>query len=79
MISFLTPFKGYIIAGVIVALVAAGGFLYWKGGSDTRSSINAKQNEQRLDTIGKAKENEEKVNKMPESDLDRDLDGWMRD
>ena len=69
----------YIILGVLLFVVGSIAAAYIKGRSDGVTSVTVKQVEQRIEDIGKGKKIEEKVRKLPESDLDRELERWMRD
>lgn len=68
---------GYVIgAGAVIAFVLA---VYVKGQEDQKSSALAKQNQQRVKDLQKAKVIHDEVSSMPEPDVDKSLGKFMRD
>lgn len=69
--------QGWALAAVAVIGILAGAYL--KGRSDQKDTSTSKANQKRLDDISKKREITQNVEKMSPSDLDRDLDRFMRD
>lgn len=80
MISLLLiwgKIKGWVVAaGAALAIVGA---VYLKGRSDQKSNDQNKELKTRLDSVKKSKEVSDEVRKMSPSDVDRELDRFMRD
>lgn len=80
MISLLLiwdKIKGWVIAaGAALTIVGA---VYLKGRSDQKSTDQNKQLKERLDSVKKSKEVSDEIRKMSPSDVDRELDRFMRD
>lgn len=75
--SLWSKIQGWVLAAGAFLAILAGAYL--KGQSDQKSKSTAKVNEKRLDDIKTKKEISEDVKKMPDTDLDRSLDRFMRD
>lgn len=74
----LWSFKELIAVGLI-ALGLALGAVYLKGRSDESTSYKAKEAQQTVKDIKKARNIENETQKLSPSDIDRGLDKWMRD
>lgn len=65
-----------ILIGVALASIAGA---YFYGKHEQRLETKSEQAQERVKTITKAREIENNVQDLPESDLDHRLDKWMRD
>lgn len=77
MLSLLTTLWGKIDKYLIAVGAALGIILgaYLKGKSDQKNT----QKNRELDTLREGKKIDEEVNRMPITDIDRNLKRWMRD
>jgi len=69
--------KGWLIAAASALAIAAA--VYVKGRSDQKTVDKNKDLKDRVESLKKAKEVSDEVHKMSPSDLDRELDRFMRD
>lgn len=76
--TFLTSKIGKYVAAVGAALALLAG-VYLKGRSDSKQSIQEAEARQLAEDTAKAKEINEKVSGMSDSELDVNLNRWMRD
>lgn len=77
LLSLWSKFKGWLIgAGVAITLVLGA---YLKGRSDQKETLQNKELKDRIKSINQSKEVNDEVRKMSPSDVDRELDRFMRD
>jgi hypothetical protein len=71
-----SPLGRWVVIG-IAGLAVAGG-LYLKIYSDGAASERAKQDRKSLESLRDRNRTDETIDRMPTSDLDRELGRWMR-
>lgn len=77
LLMLWNKFQGWILGMGAVAGLLLGAYL--KGKSDQSKNTTLKESKKRVEDLQTARKIENEVSKMPKSDLDRQLDRWMRD
>jgi len=74
--SLISPFGGWIVAalGIIAAFLGA----YFKGRSSGTQAAQQAQTQGRLNAIEAKRESDNALDKATPSDVDKQLDKWMR-
>jgi Flp pilus assembly protein TadB len=77
LVKLWHSFQLYIILALAGVALITGAYFYGK--QEQRAETRAEQAEQRAKDIQKARKIENEIRELPDTDLDRKLDRWMRD
>lgn len=77
LVKLWHSFQLYIILALAGVALITGAYFYGK--HEQKVETRAEQAEQRAKDIQKARKIENEIRELPDTDLDRKLDRWMRD